>query len=762
MRKTFLLLFALLLSSTIFAQDEPTNIIIGETFDSTELPEGWTTMRPDGTESLNWNVSQTNHAGGDSNEAHLYWYPQFVGTTRLVSAPVNLTGIQEIVITMDHYFENYNNAYNTIGIATSSDYGYTWHSVWEHSYSVTGRYSIEEKILTPDMGYENVLFCIYFDGSSSSFQNWYFDNFFVKIQDDLSFRMNSININDRIGSGPLNIGFSVQNMGSTAITNFDATYEIEGQEPVTESFSVYMTSFETNNITFTNTETLLPGTYDITISIGLVNGWEENPEGNEMSKEFSVAIAETQRIPMIEHFSSSTCAPCVLLNQLMLNLTNSNPGKYCYVKYPVNWPGTGDPYYIQECYDRCIYYGVASVPLIFLDAEAQVSNQTAQPVTTNNLMMRYNTPAFADIRGAFNVEGNTINLSADVMSYIDLNDVRTFITINEKVTTENTVEYGGNGETEFRHIMMKMVESGDGIETDIEAGKYHKFEYSFDMSETNVEEMNDLEVAVWLQDPNTKEIFNSHFLYEYTDHPYAVENLHFNKGSNYTLTWNKAENAAPTGYNVYINRQLVASNISETSYTVANVGDFCLAEVVALYNDKNSVSSVALYSSDFVTPQNLTATVNTGNITLSWDAIEDADEYVLYRDGQLLANNLTSTEYIDTEVENNTTYCYQVGAVYGRYESALSEEVCKLYGEDGVEEIESNISISPNPANNFVRISGNNVKEINIYNSVGILVDRFNVEDNIISINVENYSTGIYFVNIKSNQEDIIKKLIIK
>jgi len=61
-----------------------------------------------------------------------------------------------------------------------------------------------------------------------------------------------------------------------------------------------------------------------------------------------------------------------------------------------------------------------------------------------------------------------------------------------------------------------------------------------------------------------------------------------------------------------------------------------------------------------------------------------------------------------------------------------------------------------------VRISGANVKEVNIYNSLGILIDRFNVEDNIVNINVEDYDAGVYFVNIKTNQENIIKKLIIK
>ncbi|MBQ8760206.1 MAG: T9SS type A sorting domain-containing protein [Bacteroidales bacterium] len=758
MRKTFLLMFALLLTTTIFAQEGPSNIIISETFDSASLPEGWTTMGPDGNASSNWSISNTNYAGGSSNEAHLGWSPQFSGKNRLVSPPVNLTGIQEIVISMNHYFENYNSAYNTIGVATSSDYGYTWHSVWEKAYSETGQYSIEEKILSPDMGYENVLFCIYYDGSSLNFKNWYFDDFIVKIQDDLAININSININERLGSGPLNVSFEVQNMGSTAITSIEASYQIDNQETVSETFSVYMTNFEANTLSFSTTETLLPGTYNITINIDKANGWElEDDYTHSLSKQFSISIAQTQRIPMIEHFSSSTCAPCVLINMLMHNLTEANPGKFTYVKYPVNWPSMGDPYYIPECYDRVLYYNVSTAPLVFLDAVAQVSNQTAQPVTNSALMARYNTPAFADIRGAFNMEGSVLNGIVDVMSYIDLTSAKAFISINEKTTTGNV---GSNGETEFHHITLKMINEGEGVDVTLNAGDYQRYLFSYDMSETYAEEMDDLEVAVWLQDPETKEIFNSHFLYEYDEHPYPARNVRFTSGNTLKISWDAPEMGQPTGYDLYVNNSLMLSNTTQTSFNV-NAADFCLAEVVALYGEKSSVSAVKIHSSQFEIPQNLTAEVGDGNITVSWDATENASGYNLYCNGIKITDiNSNTSEYVLGDVENGVEYCFQISADYDNYESASSEEVCVVYTD--IDEIESEIFVTPNPADNFVRISGANVKEVNIYNSLGILVDRFNVEDNIVNVNVEDYSSGVYFVNIKTHQENIIKKIIIK
>ncbi|MBR5781070.1 MAG: T9SS type A sorting domain-containing protein [Bacteroidales bacterium] len=759
MKKISLLAIALLFSVAIFAQD-PFTHVINESFDAATMPEGWTTMGPDGEPSGNWSISATNYAGGDANELRLNWSPQFSGCNRIISAPVDLTGIQNLVVKMDHYFENYSGAVSTIGIATSTTNGYTWNTVWSQSYNQSGQYSIEKKITTPDMGYEGVLFCIYFDGSSSNFYNWYFDNFEVKIQEDLDIQLSSINIDERIGSGPLNVNFTVQNMGSTAIQSFEATYQIGNQEAVTETFSVYMTSFEENTLSFEKIETLLPGSYDINMNITKVNGWDEdsNLDNNSITNDFSVAIATTQRIPMIEHFSSSTCAPCVLLNSLMNNLCNNNPGKFTYTKYVVNWPGSGDPYFINESYDRCLFYNVSSVPQIFLDSELQVTNGTPQPVTNSKLSQRYAVPAFADVRGAFNVEGNVITLTADVMSYVDLNNVKTYITVNEKTTTENV---GTNGETEFHHVIMKMFGGSEGNATTIKAGEYQRFEYSCDMSETNMEEMSDLEVAVWVQDPSTKEIFNSRFLYEYTEHPYPVQNLSITNTGKLAIRWTAAESSNPTGYNVYVNNDIVASNITDLNYTIENNLDFYTIEVEALYGEKSSVKAVKLLSNDFATPQAFSATLNGHVVEMSWTGIEGADKYNIYRNGILIAT-ADEAEFVDNTLTVNDMYCYQVSAVYGSYESALTLPSCITYNGENIHELESSFMVMPNPVNDYVTISGNNINDITIYNNIGVMVDRFDVEGNSIKVDMKHYNSGLYLITINSEEGNVVKKIIKK
>jgi len=70
--------------------------------------------------------------------------------------------------------------------------------------------------------------------------------------------------------------------------------------------------------------------------------------------------------------------------------------------------------------------------------------------------------------------------------------------------------------------------------------------------------------------------------------------------------------------------------------------------------------------------------------------------------------------------------------------------------------------IYPNPANHQINISGNGILEINIYNINGVLIySKSTPNNNIQSINIENFQKGIYIISIVS--EDVIynKKIII-
>ena len=599
MKKTLLLTIALFLSIAAFAQSR--GIILNETFDSASLPEGWTTS--EGAEE-NWIISQTNNAGGSANELQLSWWPVIYGSSRVITAPVNLSGINEVVVSFSHYLDNQINEY-TLSIATSTD-GNDWNTAWSQTYGETGLYEVEQLISTPDMGNENVYFSIFYEGSSFTMNGWYLDNFQISTQDNLDIELLSVDMTEMLNYGFHDVRFTVQNTGSTTIESVEATFKdfFNNGNIVTETFEVNIESLEKQELTFTEKAYLAPGTYVMPIEIVSVNGTDDSNDGNNfIEKEINVGMGLTQKIPMIESFSSSTCGYCVEANIMMNEVLEANPGRYTYTKYPVNFPGTGDPYYFNEVAGRAGYYQVSAAPEFYLDGSLQEYNI----VTQEALDESYNTPSFVNVRGAFNVEGNTINITADFMSYIKMENVRAFVSVNEKTTTENA---SSNGETEFHHIMMKMLDSPTGNVVNINAGEYQRLEFTHDMSSTNVEEMNDLEVALWLQNYETGEIYNSHFAYENSEHAYPVQNLRSAiVGDCITLhiDWDAPEEGNPVGYNIYVNGELIEENFTGNSYTnVTIAGDLYddkhvhIAEVVAVYeNGMTSVAAIAIIDNDW-------------------------------------------------------------------------------------------------------------------------------------------------------------------
>ena len=506
MKKNLFLALALLLSVTIFAQNS--SFIINETFDSAEMPEGWYFT---GEGADNFKINTTNNAGGDPNELYFKSSPIVTAGIHLVMGSADLTDVKELGLSFKH---NLNNAQlsSTIGIATSSDNGATWNTGWSKTYSEaasSGQYNINETFKTADMGKSNVLFCLFYQGNTYNFNKWYFDNIsiFTLSDEGADIQLSSIDVNNVIQSGDIEISFTADNISKEEITSFEASYEIEGHDIVTETFNTTIAPNQKQKVTFKKNVNLVPGTHEIKVNILSVNGEEDaNTDNNSLSKEIRTFIKSIARTLMIEHFSSSTCQPCVSVDNDMTTLTENNEGKFTYVKYPWNYPGIGDKYYIKDCSVRGAYYGVDGVPSIIFDGTT-TTKQPKQSYFDNS----YATPAYIKIIGGYEIEGNNITVKATITPYIDIADAKLFMTVNEKTTTGNI---GSNGLEEFHHVLMCMLTGSEGLDTSFYAGQRQQYEFVYDMSTTNVEEMDDLEVAVWIQSYVTKEVHNSATLTE--------------------------------------------------------------------------------------------------------------------------------------------------------------------------------------------------------------------------------------------------------
>ncbi len=785
MKKTLLFAFAMLFATAMMAQNRAT--LFEETFDGNTIPEGWSVA---GLGSSNWRISETNTAGGSANELWLYYDPTFNGLSRFVSPVIDLTGQSHVVISFKHYLDNYNGSH-TLGIATTSDGGTTWNESWTQAYSADGNYVVTQEITTADVGSANFQFCISYNGYSYNFDNWYFDDIKVFTLEDLDLAITGTTLPDITQIGNLSVNMSVMNYGITPITSIEASYEVSGMEPVAQTFDVNLASLASTTLTFTTPANItLPGGYTVVLRINSVNGEDDDlADNNVWERSVSIPLDEVQRIPMIEHFSSSTCSPCVSVNNQMNTFCNNNPGRFTYTKYQMNWPGSGDPYYTDEGGVRRIYYGVSGVPEIFLDGVG--TNNGA--VNQNTFNQHADQPGYFDVRGSFTVEGNNIHIIADVMPYVDI-EARVFVSVNEKVTTGNV---GTNGETSFHHVFMKMLPDGQGSTIAFTGTELQRLEFTQDMSTTHVEEMSDLEVSIWVQNHGSKYVYNSHFAYEYTDkHPYPVENLLLTLDPEtdcYCLnaSWDAPAEGNPIGYKVYVNNELVADSITENIYSFVGEPDvFYVIGVEALYAEgQSSVKAVAVVSEnlqdmgliipgpsnvilDTETPSHDLSVQNANFGTMTPIQINSITEGAS-NDGPYL--NIELSSELPAMVEAGEEFHFTISPITmgGRsyastsinvnYDGGVISFLVEIDGELlNVTELSSTAKIYPNPATDQVRIaSAKSIESVMVYNIMGALVETISVNDNNVNVNISQYNNGVYFFNIRQSDGTVSNQRVV-
>ncbi len=770
MKRTLFLFAAMLVSVSVLAQTRTT--FVSEHFDGTSMPAGWQIT---GSGTSNWSISSTQNAGGSANELHLAWSPQFNGTSRVVMPAVDMTGVTSVVVSFKHALDNYSGSH-TLGIATSSDDGTTWNVAWQQSYNTSNSWTVTENITTADMGGSSVKFSLFYTGNSYNINDWFFDDIEIFSQENLDISLASIDMSSVTSAGSKDVAFSVSNKGITTVTQLTVAYQLDNEPVVEETFDVNMASLATTQLIFTEPLSLIPGSYNLTVAVRAVNGVaDDDPSNDLMEKAIGVAMGETQRIPMIEHFSSSTCGPCVSVNTTMLNLTNNNPGKFTYTKYQMNWPGNGDPYYTNEGGVRRTYYNVSAVPQCFLDGQ----DQGYAAVTQATLDNHYNDPAFTEVRGSFNVSGNTITVKVDFMSYYDLNTAKAFVSVNEKETHNNV---GGNGETSFHHVFMKFLTNPTGDDVNIEAGNYQHFEFTQDLSSTHVEEMSDLEVSAWLQEYGTKEMLNSHFMYEYTDiHPYPVQNLDvaLNEGT-LRATWDTPEGGNALSYDVYVNGVL-AGNVTANDFSTTVTDEFNVVEVQALYADdmtsvkmaKTTMAATAALTLSatemvFSAPEEtqiLTIANNTGaDVTIN-EIAELETNYLYLEFSQDLPCVLPQGGSMVVAITPDNFVAKEAFDVVLNVVSTLGTQPVRITLDsswyDGVEENGSRCEIYPNPTSGSFTVESQEVATVEVYNLVGQKV--LEAQGQVVTIDASNWNKGIYMVNIKNQNGSVVtKKLMVE
>lgn len=499
MKKILTIIFSFLAIQSIISQT-----VLYEDFSGTTWPPaGWSFLNQAG----NWSRVQSNNAGGVAPEARLNWSPQFNGITRFISPVLDLTGNTKVMVKFQHSVDHYTSNYQ-IGLATRSGGALgVWNNIW--SPTISAAIAAEQKIFVienSDVNQPDFQIGLFFSGNSYNLNYWYLDNIEISLIPNLDAALASITVPDMF-AGIQSVGGSVSNLGSTSITSMNINWQLNSGQINTTLFNgLNLPTAASYNFTCTQQINVDPGTYQLKVWVSSVNGatGDDVPENDTITKTISVVDQATLRKPLFEEFTSSTCAPCASFNNSVFNpFLNQYGQTISLIKYQMNWPGSGDPYYTAEGGVRRTYYGVNAVPMLYVEGANVATSQAAVMAAYNAAL---NSPAFMSINPQHMIEGYNITVNAIITSQVSIANAVVHIVVVENVTTGNV---GSNGETSFKHVMMKMLPNANGTVVNLVAGEPTTLSYSHNMSTTFVEEMNDLSVVVFVQNNANKSIYQS-------------------------------------------------------------------------------------------------------------------------------------------------------------------------------------------------------------------------------------------------------------
>ena len=174
---------------------------------------------------------------------------------------------------------------------------------------------------------------------------------------------------------------------------------------------------------------------------------------------------------------------------------------------------------------------------------------------------------------------------------------------------------------------------------------------------------------------------------------------------------------------------------------------------------------------------------------ITWEFI-DADNNVLASGGPytVLVGNNIKMHRTKVKVQNNACYRFVINDEGGNgINCGFGEGYYKITDSKGYVIVESdgkftnqeyhNIStnkgyasvdemtnesynIYPNPVDDILTIVGNNIKQVNVYNTMGQLVKTAACENSMVNISVEDLQNGMYIVNVIDNNGEVSSRKV--
>jgi hypothetical protein len=506
MMKIYAIILTIILSFSLSAEE-----LINEPF-STWLPDGWSVIEgPGGAYYSHWFHRDSQFATvfvtGDNQDEWLISPEIILPASGELELSVDMMGSYYRMVTMD---------WGDVYVYASNDGGINWDTIWKEddeamvvASGVSWPYGNNEwffpSINLNTYAGQTINIAIRYVSPTGDSDWWNVDNFIVR-----SLNENDVALQQFIYPeyGIINDAFSFEgtfkNFGTNEVTSFEAIYTVNGVDSnpyLVDNISVpYNTTYTfTHDIPYTFASAEI---FDLSLRVSKVNGSEDPlPDNNILYKDISIATEMLSRRPFFEVFTSSYCATCPLANEQIDEVLANNPGAYSLVKYQVYWPSP-DPYYIVDDSIRAEYYNVGGVPDFYSNGVTESGYSFSQA----DFNAAANEGAYIDMNMYYYFNGTNITVDLDFTPTINILDAAVHIAIVEKTTYDNV---GNNGETEFHNVLMKMLPGPEGNLFSLEEGVPVSITEAAGLSDTFIEEFDDLQVVAWVQDNETKYVLQS-------------------------------------------------------------------------------------------------------------------------------------------------------------------------------------------------------------------------------------------------------------
>ena len=227
---------------------------------------------------------------------------------------------------------------------------------------------------------------------------------------------------------------------------------------------------------------------------------------------FSLKIsAQNERILLFECFTNTSCGPCAQQNPALDALINANADRVAAIKYHMNWPGANDPMYLHNPTDnnaRKGVYGINAVPHTVVDGIRFSNMPSGLNQNIVNNWLNIESPFEMCLCYEVNEAANTITVHVmGRASQAVPGIVKLYVGVIER-EIHYTSAPGSNGERDFYSVMKKLLPTASGTAIgEVEAGSY--FAYTFSWELANVYNNDQLDAIAWLQNTNTKEVYQA-------------------------------------------------------------------------------------------------------------------------------------------------------------------------------------------------------------------------------------------------------------